>query len=69
MVKVNYIGIGDGRHEFTELGDAYRKLRHMQGRCKPLGPDYDAIGEVLLALSRAAEHFTQDPYFYGGRPH
>jgi hypothetical protein len=69
MVKVSYIGIGDGRREFDELRETYTRLRRMQGQCKPLGPDYDALGEILHALSRAAMHFTKDPYFYGGRPH
>lgn len=69
MVKVNYIGLGDGKREFADLREAHQKLHAMQRRCKPLGDDYEAIGRVLHALKDAATHFTKDPYFYGGGPH
>ena len=46
-----------------ELREAYRRVLAMQGRCKPLGADYDALGAVLRAMKDAARHFHQGPVF------
>jgi endonuclease/exonuclease/phosphatase family metal-dependent hydrolase len=69
MVKRNYVGVWNPEKEFSELRDAHSRLRRMQLACAPLGPDYVALQNVLAALRDAATHFTDDRYFYGGRPH
>ena len=69
MVKVNYVGVGSPEREFTNLRDAFKRLRELQGHCTPFGEDYLVLAAALDALKTAAVHFTKDPYFYGGRPH
>lgn len=69
MVKVNYVGIGSPEREFGNLRDAFKRLRGLQGNCRPFSEDYLVLGAALDAFKAAAVHFTKDPYFYGGRPH
>lgn len=69
MVRVRYIGVMFPESEFSKLREAYRHLRELQGKCRPMGDDYLALDAALRALMEAAAHFTKDPYFYGGRPH
>lgn len=69
MVKVNYVGIASPERAFSQLRDAYARLRELQGHCRPFGEDYLVLAAALDAFKAAAIHFTKDPYFYGGRPH
>lgn len=66
MVKVNYIGVTNPRAEFAALRGAHDRLLALMIKCKPQGPDYRVLLEAKTALDRAAQHFTQDPYVYGG---
>lgn len=69
MVRQRYVGIPYPEHEFRELRDLHTKLLHMQCRCRPFSPEYLVIQAVIRSLCDAAEHFTKDPHFYGGRAH
>jgi hypothetical protein len=65
-VKVNYLGVTDPGREFAALRPAHDRLRAMMIRCRPMGPDYLILLAAHDALGKAAQHFTKDPYVYGG---
>jgi hypothetical protein len=65
MVRVNYTGFGDAKTAFETLRPMHQKLRAMQDRLRPFGPDYLVLDAAIKALTTAAFHFTGDPTFYG----
>lgn len=64
MVRQTYIGIGDAVRVFEDLTPYARRLRELQGRCKPFGRDYHALAIAIEGLESAAYHFTRRPHFY-----
>jgi len=54
---------------FEDLRPYVVRLRDLQRRCKPFGPDYHALAIAIESLEDAAHHFTGRPHFYaaGGK--
>lgn len=67
MVARTYYGLGPpdiAVRAFDRLTPWVVELMAMQGECKPMGPDYMAMGVALDGLQTAAFHFTRRPHFY-----
>jgi hypothetical protein len=67
MVARTYYGLGPpdiAVQAFDRLKPWVIELLGMQGECKPMGPDYMAMGVALDGLQTAAFHFTRRPHFY-----
>jgi hypothetical protein len=70
MVRRAYLGLGDARAceaEFAAFGQTIARLRQLQAKCKPMGPDYHALDVVISSFNTAAYHFTGIAGFYGAR--
>jgi hypothetical protein len=75
MVARTYYGLGPpdiAVAAFERLIPWVIELLAMQAECRPMGPDYMAVGVALDGLQTAAFHFTRRPDFYfqlvSGRP-
>ena len=68
MVVVRYTGIINPVDAFKELRPLREKIRAMQGRVRPFGPDYLILSAVTKALDTAAYHFTREPDFFSAKP-
>jgi len=67
MVARTYYGLGPPHvavAAFEKLTPYVVELLALQGECKPMGPDYMAVGVALDGLQTAAFHFTRRPHFY-----
>lgn len=67
MVARAYCGLGPpdlAARAFDQLTPWVVELMAMQAECKPMGPDYMAMGVALDGLQTAAFHFTRRPHFY-----
>jgi hypothetical protein len=64
MVKRNYVGMGDPRSQFEELGEYRHKLMEMRKKHRPFGTDFLILDAAIKALDTAAYHFTREPDFY-----
>lgn len=51
---------------FTALSPYVERLRALQQRCRPYGPDYCALDLARQGLFTAAFHFTRNPRLYAG---
>ena len=67
MVARTYYGLGPpdiAAQAFDRLAPWVVELLAMQAECKPMGPDYMAMGVALDGVQTAAFHFTRRPHFY-----
>lgn len=64
MVKRNYVGLGDPRQCFEELGEYRHRLMEMRKKHRPFGTDFMILDAAIKALDTAAYHFTREPDFY-----
>ena len=67
MVARTYYGLGPpdiAVNAFDRLTPWVVELLAMQSECRPMGPDYMAMGVALDGLQTAAFHFTRRPHFY-----
>lgn len=64
MVKRNYVGMGDPRPHFEELGEYRHKLMEIRKKYRPFGTDFLILDAAIKALDTAAYHFTREPDFY-----
>ena len=67
MVARTYSGLGPpdvAVAAFDRLSPWVIELLAMQGECRPMGPDYMAVGVALDGLQTAAFHFTRRPHYY-----
>jgi hypothetical protein len=77
MVARTYYGLGPpdaAVGKFDALTPFVVELLSLQEECRPLGPDYMALGIALDGLQTAAFHFTRRRHFYhqleeGRRPY
>lgn len=53
---------------FTAFRPYVERLRALQQRCRPYGPDYAALDLARQGLFTAAFHFTRNPHLYAGAP-
>lgn len=71
-----YGSVGNGRlsdreealSAFRALAPYMEALRKLQGRCRPYGRDYLALGVAQQGLLTAAYHFTRRSDVYGAAP-
>ncbi len=68
MVPVRYTGLPDPKGAFDELHPLRERVRGMQDRFRPFGPDYLILDAVRKALDTAAYHFTHEPDFFALKP-
>jgi len=68
MVQRNYLGLGDPKQSFEELGEYRFKLMEMRKKHRPFGTDFLILDAAIRALDTAAYHFTREPDFYAIKP-
>lgn len=64
MAKKPSPALPDPVAAFEDLRPYINRLRDLQRRCRPFGPDYHALAIAIESLQDAAAHFTGRPHFY-----